>query len=655
MKLFVDHSAWYRVTSAELQSSGFDTSSNSDYWQLFKDGTEVPMVLNSDGSIEFFGAGSDSKYSQFGVYFLVQGDQLGQRIASASDSGANSTVADRYLLQVTERPRDFYWSGLTNGDEENWFGPAIGPDSDTNFPVELSEVASPQSNSTARVSVRLQGYYGSSHLVNIQLNNYQIGTVSLSGKDNNTFVFDVPASEIVSGVNNFVFRSSASTYDYSLIDEVSVTYERKLIASNQKIRFGVASGNSARVSGFSTSSFKVYEVLPQNARKRVDVTTEVVNGSYGFSLAADSSNREYVAVADSDADQVAKVEFNYPSTWNSVSNSADFIIVSPRVFKSAADDLAAMRNAQGISTKVVDVEDIGDEFGYGNATPDALRTFFLHASSNWTGRPGYVLLFGDSSYDYRNYLGLAQTRNFVPTMMVETPQMETSSDGWLVDFDDDGVEDLSIGRFPVATTTEAANAVAKLARYDNYSGSTSQSAALVADTYFEILNGQLESLIPNQVSTTKIERSVLGDAVMKQEIVSNAESGPTMVSYLGHGTTIGWTSASVFTSNMGEQLTNQKLSFYMLMTCLNGYMSDAQYDGFAERLVKAPNAAIAAWASSGQTYASGQISMSQEVTSRIFQNNQRIGDIVRVSKQTSSDMDARRTWNLFGDPTIVIY
>lgn len=616
---------------------------------------QTPIRVNSDGSVEFFGSGQDSKYSGYGIYYLIVGDAPGMRIQVATDLGAGSTAAQTYLLRVTERPRSNYVSGLVNGEHENWFGPLVAPTAETAMPISLSEVAQTGPNTFAKIRVRLQGYYGPDHLVTVRFNNFTAGTVSFAAKENREFEFDVPASEVVSGVNNFYLRSSASSLDYSLIDEVSVTYERRLVASDQKIRFGVSAGDSARIAGFAGSSIKVYEVYSHNARNEVDVQPEVVNGTFGFSLSAESRNREFVAIAETVTEPVAMIKPNAPSSWHSLSNSADLLIVTSNEFRSAADDLAALRTAQGIPASVVLVDDIGDEFGYGVSSPDALRTFFLHASSNWSGNPGYVLLFGDSSYDYRNYLGLAQTRNFVPTKMIETFDMETSSDGWLVDFNDDGVEDLSIGRFPVVNTTEAFNAVAKLVRYDAYNGSTSQSAGLAADTFFEILNGELDNILPGSVSSTRIERSVLGDSAMGQQIRDVANTGPTMVSYLGHGTTVGWTSANVFNANHAAQLTNEKLSFYMLMTCLNGYMSDAQADGFAERLVKAPNAAIAAWASSGSTYASGQISMSQNVVSRVFSNNQRIGDIVRLAKQTSSDMDARRTWMLFGDPTVQIY
>ncbi len=613
------------------------------------------MTVNADGSLEFYGSGVDTRYTGYGVYFLINGDSPGMRINTELDSGADTSIVNSFYLKVTERPRVTYVSDLVNGDNENWFGPTITPNADAVMPIVLSNVAPAGQNSFAQIKVRLQGYYGAAHLVTVRFNNYTVGTVSFANQDAQEFVFDVPASEVINGVNNFYFRSSASTYDFSLIDEVSVIYERNLAASGEKIRFGVSSGDSAIVEGFANNNFKVYEIYPNNARRHVDVQGLIVNGTNGFSLASDSRNREFVAVADVASEPVAMIETNDPSSWHDTSNTADFIIVAPKVFGGQADSIATMRNSQGLLTRVVYIEDIADEFGYGVQHPDALRTFFLHATSFWAVNPGYVMLFGDSSYDYRNYLGMSNPKNFIHTKMVETQHMETSSDSWLVDFNDDGVEDISLGRYPIRNNSEANKAVTKLARYDSYVDTGNQTAALVADQFFEILNGELDNRIPNSVDTTIINRTELGDSVTRQAILDHANSGPSMVSYLGHGTTVGWTSASLFKSNDANGLSNTKLSFYMLMTCLNGYMSDANSDGFAEKLLKAPNGAVAVWASSGSTYASGQISMSQQVAEDVFQNNQKIGDIVRLAKHTSPSIDARYTWNLFGDPTVQIY
>jgi hypothetical protein len=49
----------------------------------------------------------------------------------------------------------------------------------------------------------------------------------------------------------------------------------------------------------------------------------------------------------------------------------------------------------------------------------------------------------------------------------------------------------------------------------------------------------------------------------------------------------------------------------------------------------------------------GQWQMNQEIYRQIFGGSQmRLGDATRLAKQTINDFDVRRTWVLFGDPTM---
>ena len=370
-----------------------------------------------------------------------------------------------------------------------------------------------------------------------------LGTVSIGNLAEGSFQFDVPVSELVQGQNFFHFMGVGSSWDLSLVDTVSVTYPRKLNANGRKIRFGVSAGDSARVGGFADYNFSVYEVSGNRARRKMEVMEEPVNGTAGFSLSAENRDREFMAVANFQKESVAGIKPNAPSRWYSTSNSANLLIVAPANFSGYAAELAARRSAQGFSTYVVDVEDIADEFGFGVPSPEALRAFFGHAAYGWSGGPGYVVLFGDSSFDYKNYLASSNHRNFVPTKLLEVLDRETSSDGWMVDFNNDGVEDLSIGRLPVGNDAEAVNMLSKIARYEAGPAGNSQFAALIADTYFEILNQDLQNLLPQNVSSAKIEMSALGASQMAQEISSNASADPTMVSYLGHGTISNWTNS----------------------------------------------------------------------------------------------------------------
>ena len=79
----------------------------------------------------------------------------------------------------------------------------------------------------------------------------------------------------------------------------------------------------------------------------------------------------------------------------------------------------------------------------------------------------------------RNYLGFGDN-DLVGTRLLDTQSMEASSDEWLVDFNDDGVGEMAVGRLPVRNAQEAASVVAKLINYDR--SPASEEILLVADS-----------------------------------------------------------------------------------------------------------------------------------------------------------------------------
>src|SRR5262249_18348781 len=127
--------------------------------------------------------------------------------------------------------------------------------------------------------------------------------------------------------------------------------------------------------------------------------------------------------------------------------------------------LVTLRQRQGYSVALVDVDDIYDEFSFGQKTPQALKDFFQYSITKWKRTPRFVMLVGDSSYDPKNYLGYGDN-DLVPTKLIDTQRMETASDDWLVDFDGDSLPDLAIGRLPVRSVSETLSLSTKIVNYD---------------------------------------------------------------------------------------------------------------------------------------------------------------------------------------------
>jgi hypothetical protein len=92
------------------------------------------------------------------------------------------------------------------------------------------------------------------------------------------------------------------------------------------------------------------------------------------------------------------------------------------------------------------------------------------------------------------------------------------------------------------------------------------------------------------------------------------------------------------------------------MDCLNGYFQDPGVLSLSEAWLKAPGGgAVAAFASSGLTIAQGQHDMGHELYSRLYTGTpMTLGDAIKIAKTATFDIDVKRTWIFFGDPSIKI-
>jgi len=357
---------------------------------------------------------------------------------------------------------------------------------------------------------------------------------------------------------------------------------------------------------------------------------------------------------------------NQPSALNSNANGADLVIIAYKDFIPSLAPLVAQRQAGGYGVKLVDIDDVYDEFSFGEHTPQAIRDFMSLARNTWTRAPSYLLLAGDASYDPRNRLG-AGNFDLVPTKLVDTgtagtaTALETASDDWLTDFGGDGIADIAVGRLPVRTAAEANLVVSKIVNYSP--ANTGNNALLVADTQgsyyfnFEAANDQVATALPVGMTIQKVYRRLQSsDANARANIMANLNSGQSVTVYSGHGNVDIW-GGSIFSGTDAIGLTNgNRLSFVVVMDCLNGYFADPSLKSLAESFLSAPNGgAVASFASSGLTIPDGQ----HEMGFRMFQllyggSSIPIGDASRQAKSATADVDVRRTWILFGDPTLKI-
>jgi hypothetical protein len=147
------------------------------------------------------------------------------------------------------------------------------------------------------------------------------------------------------------------------------------------------------------------------------------------------------------------------------------------------------------------------------------------------------------------------------------------------------------------------------------------------------------------------------DATASAHIIAGFNEGRAVTNYAGHGNVDVWTGGGIFKSSDALALTNgNKLSFVVVMDCLNGYFQEPGLLSLSEALLEAPSGgAVAAFASSGLTLPDGQLEMSHQLYSLIYGAQPiALGDAIKTAKNATYDIDVRRTWIFFGDPSLKI-
>jgi len=663
VKLTVREEGWYRVTQPELVVAGLSSKVNPEYLQLFMEGQEQPIrvIGGKNGrfgpgdAIEFYGVGLDTPSTDKRVYWLIEGSRPGKRV-EVSHSQGGQISSSSFLSTVECKDRVIYFSALRNGEEENFFGSVVSPSGADQF-LTLRHL-DPAPSGEALLEVILQGATEGTHRVGVLLNEVEVGEVVFEGFLKELFQVGVPQALLEEGENLVSLIARGGEMDYSLLDLIRLSYWHTYEADGDELKFGGRGGEHLSISGFTHPTVQVVDITDPNDLVEVFGKVRAQGGAYlvEFEVPGRGERRLLACTADRIKSPSETVP-NRASSWSQSSLGYDFVMISHRDFIEALKPLKQLRESKGLSVALIDIEDIYDEFSFGVKSPKAIKDFLALAKSNWQKPPRFVLLVGDASSDPRNYLGYGDF-DLVPTKLVETAYLETASDDWFVDFNEDGLPEMAVGRFSVQTAEETAGVVSKTVGYEK--SSKNKEALLVADKAdnsddfnFVGASEEVRALLPAYITVKTIFRGDFGsDAQAKAELLSGINQGPLLVNFIGHGSLEIWRGL-LSSEDVGGLINGMRLPFFVSMTCLNGFFQAPYADTLAEALLKAPQGgAVAVWTSSGLTEPDKQAIMSKELIRLLFSSSSiTLGEATARAKSSVSDQDVRKTWILFGDPT----
>lgn len=477
------------------------------------------------------------------------------------------------------------------------------------------------------------------------------------------------------------------------IDWFEIHYRQRLEAINDQLVFHTLDTTGIvqySLSKFSSGEKLVFDVTDHANVKRItgimtlpsdrDVILFQLNQSAG-------TVREIAVVGQNGFRTPANVARVPNSNLREITQGAEFVIISPAEFLSEANRLKTHRErVNPLSTLVVDIQSLFNEYSFGIADPTAIRNFLLDARARWTRRVNYVLLFGDGHYDYKNIR--TTTKNWIPPYeTIESVQqiLTYTTDDYFVRLNAGTAQPtLRIGRLPIRNREEAAAMVDKIIRYETAApfDTWRNRITFVADDGLTSTrdDGNIHTLQADLLATSYTPRSferekiyiveypTVNSAVGRRKpdanraIIDAFNRGTLIVNFVGHGNTKVWTHEAVFTQDESfAKLANaDRLPLLVAATCdFARFDHPNEYSGGEEIVTMANRGAIASVTSVRAVYSFENFQFNTTFfTNLLFARDSlgrpvRLGDAMFQTKQALYQINDQK-YHLFGDPTLIL-
>ncbi len=374
----------------------------------------------------------------------------------------------------------------------------------------------------------------------------------------------------------------------------------------------------------------------------------------------------------------------------------DMIIVAHSKMMQEAKRLAQFRQSfSGLRVLVVTAEQVYNEFSSGSLDPGAIRNFvkmfYDRAGSNLANRPKYLLLFGGTSYRFKE--NEIDSKNLIPSYQSVSsldPLTSYVSDdffGYLDDGDDINTNipapmlDIAVGRLPVRTITQAKIVVDKIIHYQTKSdfGTWRNEVTLVADDedfdlHFNDAEAHASTIQAEQAewNVNKIyldafqQTSGAGGArypEVNASINKGINKGTLIWNYSGHGGNTRLAQEAILEKEMFSEWQNQnRLPLLVTATCdFAPFDNPAQFSIGEDVLMVRTNGAIGLITTTRLVFASSNKLINNNFLKSLLKKQTdgrypTLGEALFSSKNTtvaaSGDYINARKFALLGDPSM---
>jgi hypothetical protein len=272
-----------------------------------------------------------------------------------------------------------------------------------------------------------------------------------------------------------------------------------------------------------------------------------------------------------------------------------------------------------------------------------------------------VVLFGDDTFDPRNFLGGNQT-SFLPSIMGNDGSFRIPNENAYADLDGDGSPDLAIGRLPVTTVEEAMAVVDKIEQQTATLSASGNVHVFVNDDSHEIDAEFDQEAIEMSQKLPASATSVIADVgggigLARQTLFGSWGNGVTMTHYFGHGGPEIWTDEALLSvdDTLPEGMSPMVL---LAWACQSQWYLNYFGPTINESLFLSPGSgSLASFGPVGISSPAHQREIYERVYQDLYTEGLSIGEIIRRAKVAAlaanpGNRDVVDGFMFFGDPSL---
>jgi hypothetical protein len=624
-------------------------------------------------------------YSDLKTYFISPNAGTGKRVGSI-----NQPIANANASYSTFNDYAFIENDLVNLNNSgtDWFGDQFGVTLQKNYIFNFPNLSG---TSSAVLDVRTAARASSNSSFNVQYNGATVTSMSIPSVNLSSQTAPIGNSRTASGSFSAIGNSITLALVYTQpnfnatgwLDYLALNVTRNLQMAGNEMAFRVIDSKNHAVVNYNLSNI--------NAQTSIwDVTDLFSIGAVNFSL--NGNNASFKAEGNEIKQFVAfnTIE-NEPVSFGKINNqnlhgleSKDMVIITRPALLQYANELADFHfEIDGLTTHVVTMEAIFNEFSSGNTDVSAVRDFLKMLYEAPESNLKHALILGDGTFNNKDLSAFDLPTYQSPTTL-ETLDTYVSDDffAFLDDTEGDNIDnashmlDINIGRIPAGNAEQANIAVEKIKRYysDESYGNWRNNGTYVADDedsnlHFEHSEENANDFILD-VPTMNIEKIYL-DAYrqeagsgggtypdVNEAIDKRIFKGTLFLNYIGHGGTNGLAEERVVRLEDIDEYNNYyKLPLIISATC--EFTRYDEFEGFSagERaFFKEDGGAIALVTTVRLVFASRNrqmnISFMDAMKEGIADKSLTLGDITRIAKNATLTGSGNRKFTLIGDPAL---